>query len=153
MKNNPFANKNLRSIYDHGEKKWWFSAVDVCAILTDSDYNTAREYWKKFKYNLSRRENDPVAFCDQIRMPSKDGRYFFTDVLGIKDVVYLIQIIPSPKAEPFRLWLADVVASSTTVEAQLVEAGEEDAKQILEEYKKNPRKLSERKVVTRTRIV
>ena len=153
MQTNPFANKNLRCLYDKAAQKWWFSAVDICAILTDSDYESAREYWKASKYNFAVKGNQLVASCDQLKMPARNGKYYFTEVLDIRQVIYLIQIIPSPKAEPYRLWLADMVASNTPMEQLLSEAGEPCAAQIQEEYKNNPHKLFERLSITKEKLL
>jgi len=127
--------------------------VDICAALIGSDYDTAREYWRKFKYNYSKRENQSVAFCDQLKFPSPDGKYYFTEALGIKEVAYLIQIIPSQKAEPFRLWLAEMVAANAIIDPFLIEAGKSAANQIKTDYKNNPEKLAERKQTTKERII
>ena len=133
---NPFIGKQLRCLYDKNANKWWFSAVDVCAMFTGSDYDAARKYWKQLKNKTAQRKNQLVTECYQLKMPGFDGKYYFTDVLDTKEVIYLLQIIPSSKADPFRLWLAEVVVNSTNVETLLVEAGVEDTKQI-EEYRKN----------------
>ncbi|MCL2286859.1 MAG: hypothetical protein FWC32_10920 [Firmicutes bacterium] len=127
---NPFAGKQIRCFYDGPAEKWWYSAVDICAILTGSDYDTARKYWKQLKHDLAARKNQLVRESDQLKMPAANGKYYFTDVLDFREVVYLVQIIPSPKAEPFRLWLAEVVANSTDIEAALIEAGAESVKEI-----------------------
>ena len=127
--------------------------MDVCAMLTGSDYDAARKYWKDYKYELRQRENfQLVGESDQLKMPAANGRYYFTDVLDFREVVYLIQTIPSPKAEPFRLWLADVVAGSTSVEELFIEAGAEDARRI-EEFKQNSAEPYVRQVVTREKLV
>jgi len=153
MKNNPFTNKNLRSLYDPVSEKWWFSAVDVCAILIDGDYDTGREYWKTFKRNMDEQQNQLVAKCHQLKFPAKDGKYYFTEVLDAKEVMYLIQIIPSPKAEPFRLWVADMMVANTPAENFLINAGETQAGQILDEYKSRPEDLHERLTITKKRLV
>jgi len=148
---NPFIGKPLRCFYDKEAEKWWFSAVDICAMLTDSGYDAARKYWKSQKYEFRKYREQLVEESDQLKLPSPDGKYYFTDVLDIREVIYLIQIIPSPKAEPFRLWLADIVANNTAVETLLVEAGAEDAKQI-EAHKKNSDAPYVRQVITREDI-
>lgn len=127
---NPFIGKPLRCVYDHENKKWWFSAVDVCAIFTGKSYEQARRYWGRLKCEQT--INQVTRKSSQLKMPGADGKYYFTEVLDLKEVIYLLQAIPSPKANPFRLWLAEVVANSTNVEAMLVEAGREDARQIEE---------------------
>ena len=148
----PFTGKPLRCLYDKAEAKWWYSAVDFCAMLTDSDYDSARQYWKRLKHQLRKRRNQMVQEWDQLKMPASNGKYYFTDVLDLKEAIYLIQIIPSPKAEPFRLWLAETVANNTNIESMLIEAGAEYAKQI-EEYKKNSVDPFERLVITKRPLV
>jgi len=133
---NPFAGKPLRCFYDKEAAKWWFSAVDICAVLMGSDYAYARKYWKDQKYQFRKRRGQLVEEFDQLKFAATNGKYYFTDVLDIREVLYLIQIIPSPKAEPFRLWLADMLVNNTAIETLLVEAGAEDAKQI-EAHKAN----------------
>ena len=148
---NPFVQKPLRCLYDKAAGKWWFSAVDICGILTMNDYETARKYWKQFRHKLFQRKNQLVSDCYQLKFPGIDGKHYFTEVLDIREVVYLIQIIPSSKAEPFRLWLADVVASNTNIEALLADAGTEDAGRI-EEYRKSSETPYVLQVVTREDI-
>jgi len=133
---NPFAGKQLRCLYDKGAEKWWFSAVDVCSMFTGSDYDTARTYWGQLKCRTLQRKGQLMTEWNQLKMPSANGKYYFTDVLDTKEVIYLLQIIPSSKADPFRLWLAEIVANNTSVETLLVEAGADSAEQI-EVYKKN----------------
>jgi len=150
---NPFTNKNLRSIYDPASAKWWFSAVDICAMLIDSDYETGRLYWNHFKYSILDRENRLIEKFDQVKLPTKNGRYRFTDVLDTKGVAYIIQIIPSPKAEPYRQWIAELIASGTVLETELVQLGASRTEEILEQYEKRPDKLHERLTATRRRLV
>ena len=133
---NPFANNQLRCLYDKGAKKWWFSAVDICAMLTGSDYETARRHWKRLKCERELSKNQSVRKSNQLKMPGSDGKYYYTDVLDIKEVIYLMQTIPGQNAEPYKLWLAETVANSTNIETLLADAGAESAKQI-EEFKKN----------------
>jgi len=87
---------------------WWFSVVDICAVLTDSDYQTARKYWNKLKQRMNEEGNQSATNCHQLKMQSADGKYYNTDVMEIEQVLRLIQSIPSKKAEPFKLWLAKV---------------------------------------------
>jgi len=148
---NPFINKPLRCFYDKEAKKWWFSAVDICAVLTDNNYDAARKYWKRQKFEFRKRRGQLVQESDRLKLPALNGKYYFTDVLDIREIIYLIQIIPSLKAEPFRLWLADIVTNNTTVEALLVEAGAEDAKQI-ELHKNNTDAPYVRQVIIREDI-
>jgi len=153
MQSNPFAGKNLRCLYDPILEKWWFSAVDVCAILMDSDYETGRKYWKRFKSDRAISENQLVRKSYQLKLPAQNSKYYFTEVLDTKGFVYFIQIIPTPKADSFRLWLADMVVTNTPVEPQLVDAGQVCAAEILDEYRRRPETLHERLTVTRKRLV
>ena len=153
MQTNPFANKKLRCMYDQMSEKWWFSAVDMCAMLTDSNYGNGRLYWNRLKDELRSRGNQLTRKSDQLKFPAVDGKYYFTDVLDTTAVAYLIQIIPTPKADPFRLWLAHLVVAGTPIEPLLVQAGQECAAEILGEYGKRPDKLHERLTVTRRRLV
>ena len=127
---NPFEGKQLRCVYDKNAAKWWFSAVDICAILTDKDYDKARLYWNRLKNEQKQFNNRLIRNSYQTKMPRKDGRYTFTDVLDIREVIYMIQIIPSLSAEPYRLWLADLVAQNTGIETLLAQAGAKDAGKI-----------------------
>jgi len=103
-----FEEKQVRYEWDDENEKWWFSLVDVCAVLTDSDYQTARKYWKVLKGRLLKEGNQSVTNCYQLKMKSTDGKLYNTDVADTEQVLRLIQSIPSKKAEPFKLWLAKV---------------------------------------------
>lgn len=104
-----FENRNVRTLWNADEEEWYFSVVDVCAILTDNDYQTARKYWKVLKGRLKDEGSELVSFCYQLKMRSpKDGKEYNTDCLDTKGVLRLVQSIPSPKAEPFKVWLAKV---------------------------------------------
>lgn len=105
-----FNEKNVRTVWNADEEEWYFSVVDVVAVLTDSeDYQTARKYWNKLKQRLSEEGSELVTFCHQLKMPSPlDGKYYKTDTLTTKGILRLVQSIPSPKAEPFKVWLAQV---------------------------------------------
>jgi len=103
-----FEEKQVRTIWDEENEKWWFSVVDICAVLTESDYQTARKYWKVLKGRLANEGNELVTNCYQLKMQSTDGKFYNTDVADTEQVLRLIQSIPSKKAEPFKLWLAKV---------------------------------------------
>jgi len=103
-----FGEHNVRHEWDEKAEKYWFSVVDVCALLTDSDYQTARKYWKVLKGRLIKEGNESVTNCYQLKMQSSDGKLYSTDVADAEQVLRLIQSIPSKKAEPFKLWLAKV---------------------------------------------
>jgi len=127
---NPFSGMQLRSFYDENADKWWFSAVDVCAMLTGKDYDGARKYWNSQKHNLYKVRNQLVVNYDQLKLPAANGKHYFTDVFDAVGVAYLIQIIPYAKAYPYKMWLAQMVASNTNLETLLAEAGAKDAKEI-----------------------
>jgi len=103
-----FENKRIRTAWDEDKQEWFFSMVDVCAVLTDSDYQAARNYWKWLKGKLRDEGSQLVSDTNQLKMQSTDGKYYNTDVANTEQVLRLIQSIPSPKAEPFKLWLAAV---------------------------------------------
>jgi len=103
-----FEDKRVRYEWDEQNEKWWFSIVDICAVLTDSDYQTARKYWKVLKGRLAEEGNELVTNCYQLKMTAPDGKMRLTDVADTEQVLRLVQSIPSKKAEPFKLWLAKV---------------------------------------------
>lgn len=104
-----FEDKVVRSHWDSEQEEWYFSVVDVCWILADSiDFTTARKYWNKLKQRLKAEGSQLVTDCHQLKLPASDGKYYATDVLNTAGILRLIQSIPSPKAEPFKLWLAQV---------------------------------------------
>jgi len=101
-----FESKQIRSVWNEEEQKWYFSVVDVVGILADSP--DPRNYWKVLKHRLAKEGNQSVTNCNQLKMQSTDGKFYNTDVADAKQLLRLIQSIPSPKAEPFKLWLAQV---------------------------------------------
>lgn len=106
-----FENKRVRTVWNDDEEDWYFSVVDICWVLADSpDFTTARKYWNKLKQRLSEEGSELVTNCHQLKLPAADGKMRETDVLSTKNVLRLVQSIPSPKAEPFKLWLAQVGA-------------------------------------------
>ena len=105
-----FEEKRVRTVWDTDAEKWWFSVVDVVSVLTDSDYQTARKYWKVLKGRLTKEGNQSVTNCYQLKMESTDGKRYLTDVADTEQLFRLIQSIPSPKAEPFKQWMAQVAA-------------------------------------------
>ena len=90
-----FEEKQVRTIWDEEAEKWWLSVVDVCAVLTDSDYQTARKYWGKLKQRMKEEGNQSVTNCHQLKMQSSDGKFYLTDVADTEQVLRLIQSIPS----------------------------------------------------------
>lgn len=104
-----FEDRKVRTEWDEAEEEWYFSIVDVVIILTDSvDYTTGRKYWNKLKQRLKEEGNELVTNCHQLKMKAADGKMRFTDVANTKNLLRIIQSIPSPKAEPFKMWLAQV---------------------------------------------
>lgn len=104
-----FGNDKIRAVWDDEQEKWYFSVVDVVAVLTESkDFQTARKYWNKLKQRLKEEGFEPVTNCHQLKMPAADGKMRLTDVADTEQLLRIIQSVPSPKAEPFKMWLAKV---------------------------------------------
>ena len=104
-----FDDKRIRTAWDEEKEEWYFSIVDVVAVLTEqSDYQAARNYWKVTKKRLKDEGNETVTSCNQLKMTASDGKKRLTDVADTEQLLRIIQSIPSPKAEPFKLWLAQV---------------------------------------------
>lgn len=101
-----FENKVVRSHWDAEQEEWYFSVVDVIEVLTES--KDANAYWRKLKQRLKEEGNETVTKCHGLKMVAADGKMRFTDVATTEQLLRLIQSIPSPKAEPFKLWLAQV---------------------------------------------
>ena len=100
--------KRLETKWNEEEEKWYFSVVDVVSVLTDNDYQKSRNYWKWLKNKLNEEGSQLVSETNQLKMQSTDGKYYNTDVMNTEQVLRLIQSIPSKKAEPFKMWLAQV---------------------------------------------
>ena len=102
-----FEGKEIRSVWDKEKEDYYFSVVDVIDALTDSSYEKSRNYWKWLKNKLIKEGSQLVSITNQLKMKSKkDGKFYNTDVLDTKGILRLIESVPSPKAEPFKLWLA-----------------------------------------------
>ena len=101
-----FEEKQIRSIWNEEDEKWYFSIVDVVGVLSES--LNPNNYWKVLKNRLKKEGNQSVTDCNQLKMLSRDGKYYKTDALDTEQLFRFIQSIPSPKAEPFKLWLAKV---------------------------------------------
>ncbi len=109
IKTSLFENYEIRRVYDEKNDIWWFSVIDIVKILTQhADYQAARNYWKVLKNRLSKEESQLVTDCNQLRLPAADGKKYLTDVATAETLLRLVQSIPSPKAEPVKLWLARV---------------------------------------------
>lgn len=103
-----FEERRIRTIWDDEKGKWYFSIVDVIAVLTDSTDPTA--YWRKLKQRLKTEGNETVTSCHGLKMQAADGKMRLTDVADNEQLFRLIQSIPSPKAEPFKIWMAQVAS-------------------------------------------
>lgn len=104
-----FDSKEIRRVYDEASETWWFSVVDVVQILIQqSDYQAARNYWKVLKNRLAKEGSQSVISCNRLKLPAADGKNYLTDVATAETLLRLVQTIPSPKAEPIKLWLAKV---------------------------------------------
>ena len=101
-----FEDKKVRTIWDDEQEKWFLSIIDAIEILTDSP--NPRKYWIVLKTRLKKEGSQLATNCCQLKMQSADGKYYKTDVADVEQLFRLIQSIPSPKAEPFKLWLAEV---------------------------------------------
>ena len=103
-----FNDRRIRTIWDDKEEKWYFSVVDVVGALTDSA--DPRNYWKVLKNRLLKEGNETVTKCNQLRLLAADGKMRLTDIADQEQLFRLIQSIPSPKAEPFKIWMASVTS-------------------------------------------
>lgn len=106
-----FEEKKVRTVWDDKQEKWYFSVVDVVGVLTEQiDTEHARNYWKVLKHRLKEEGSEPVTFCNQLKLQAADGKKRLTDVADTEGIFRIIQSIPSPKAEPFKRWMAQVAA-------------------------------------------
>ncbi len=103
-----FEDKNIRVAWNEDEENWYFSVVDVVGILTDNDYQKSRNYWKWLKNKLNQEGSELVSNTNQLKMKAYDRKLRDTDVMNTEQILRLVQSIPSKKAEPFKLWLAQV---------------------------------------------
>ena len=107
MENNKiqiFEDRKIRTAWNEETEEWYFSIVDVVSVLTDS--TDGRKYWNKLKQRLKEEGNETVTNCHQLKLVATDGKRRFTDVADTEQLLRIIQSIPSPKAEPFKMWLA-----------------------------------------------
>ncbi len=104
-----FEDFNIRRHYDESKETWYFSVVDiVAALIQQPDFQTARKYWNKLKERLKKEGSESVTKCHQLKLPAADGKYYLTDVADPETLLRIVQSVPSPKAEPIKLWLAKV---------------------------------------------
>ena len=101
-----FENKKVRTVWNPDEEKYYISVVDIVGVLTDSEYQVARNNWKIIKFRLKREGNETVTNCNQLKLISEDGKKRLTDVVDLEGMFRIIESIPSKKAEPIKLWLA-----------------------------------------------
>ena len=104
-----FETHAIRRVYDEETEIWWFSVVDIIrALVQQPDYQTARKYWNKLKERLGKEGSQSVTNCHRLKLPAADGKNYLTDVATAETLLRLVQSVPSPKAEPIKLWLAKV---------------------------------------------
>jgi hypothetical protein len=103
-----FEEKEVRSQWDENSEKWYISIIDVIGVLTDSP--NPRNYWKVLKHRLIKEGNQSVTNCNQLKLQSSDGKFYKSDVADTEQLFRIIQSVPSPKAEPFKLWLAQIAS-------------------------------------------
>jgi DNA-damage-inducible protein D len=104
-----FETHEIRRVYDEASETWWFSVVDIIQVLTQQpDYQTARKYWNKLKERLGKEGSQSVTNCHRLKLPAADGKNYLTDVATAETLLRLVQSVPSPKAEPIKLWLAKI---------------------------------------------
>ena len=101
-----FENKKVRTVWNPDEEKYYISVVDIVGVLTDSEYQVARNNWKIIKFRLKKEGNETVTNCNQLKLISEDGKKRLTDVVDLEGMFRIIESIPSKKAEPIKLWLA-----------------------------------------------
>ena len=104
-----FEAHEIRRAYDEATETWWFSVVDIIQVLTQQpDYQAARNYWKVLKNRLTKEGSESVTKCNRLKLPAVDGKNYLTDVATAETLLRLVQSVPSPKAEPIKLWLAKI---------------------------------------------
>ncbi|MDR2772246.1 MAG: hypothetical protein LBB93_02125, partial [Elusimicrobiota bacterium] len=104
-----FEDFKIRRQYDEQKEKWYFSVIDIIAALTQQpNFKKAQSYWTTLKQRLKAEGNQSVTNCDKLKLKSSDGKFYATDVADPEQLLRLIQSVPSPKAEPIKLWLAKV---------------------------------------------
>lgn len=104
-----FEEHAIRRVYDEATETWWFSVVDIIQVLTQQrHYQTARKYWNKLKERLRKEGSQSVTNCHRLKLPAADGKMYLTDAATAETLLRLVQSVPSPKAEPIKLWLAKV---------------------------------------------
>ncbi len=105
---NLFEGNKIRSIWNSNKEEYYFSVIDIIGALTNNDYQKSRNYWKWLKKKLNNEGSELVSNTNQLKMKSADGKYYNTDTLDTKGIFRLIESVPSPKAEPMKMWLANL---------------------------------------------
>ena len=105
---NLFENNTIRSIWNEEKEEYYFSVIDIIGALTNNDYQKSRNYWKWLKNKLNNEGSELVSNTNQLKMKSSDGKYYNTDTLDTQGIFRLIESVPSPKAEPMKMWLANL---------------------------------------------
>ena len=104
--NKMFNDKTIRTVWNKDEEKYYISVIDIVNALMGNDYQDSRNYWKVLKHRLKKEGNETVTNCNQLKLKAQDGKYRSTDVVDIEGMFRIIESIPSPNAEPMKLWLA-----------------------------------------------
>ena len=125
-----FEEKNVRTVWDDNEEKWYFSIVDVVAVLTDSE--NPQTYWRVLKNRLKKEGNETVTNCNAFKLRAADGKMRLTDIADTEQLFRLIQSIPSPKAEPFKQWMAQVASQRM----EQMQDPEKSIEQAIVDYKR-----------------
>ena len=149
-----WENKQVRSMYDPTTGGYWFSATDICAAITGSDYRTASGYWRKLKNTKNKFQ--VVTESNYLKLKAPNGKYHFAEVIGFKSVIKLIQTCPSPNANAYRLWLADMLFDGITaaqLEQELAKYGEVAAGKTLAKYTGDPKEQYVRLVSHKETII
>ena len=145
----PFEQEQIRKVWH--DEQWFFSVIDIVAVLTDQpDYQTARKYWNKLAERLKKEGNQSVTNCHRLKMRAADGKSYQTDVANIETVLRLIQSVPSPKAEPLKLWLARV-GSERIAEIQDPSQGIDRVRALWKKYGRSEKWIQQRMMGQETR--
>ena len=113
-------NQPIRTVWDEGEEKWWYSAVDLCAAIKNCDHKTASDYWHWLNKKWQTEAESPVSLICEINFKDNMGRKQFASALDLEGVLRLIQVFPGVEANPLRLWIAEVASENAHVVGQFV---------------------------------
>lgn len=144
-----FHDKEMRKTWHNGQ--WYFSVIDIIGVLTDqSDFKKSQSYWTTLKSRLKKEGNESVTNCDKLKLQSADGKFYKTDVANIETLLRLIQSVPSPKAEPLKLWLAKV-GTERIAEIQDPSQGIDRARELWKKHGRSEKWIQQRMMVQETR--